>query len=448
MQITRRSFLRTLSAAAAAGAVGSVPALSSTTGSYRAMVGVFLYGGNDGWNMIVPTDYRYASYASARGSVALKQAALTPLAGSPFALHPAMSALAPVWQQGALGLVLNTGTLNAPLTKAQYQSRPDLRPLNLMSHSAEQEHWHSMRTGTSSDGFMGRVNDRAAGSAVPSLVSVHGSNLALLGSRSSPLILPESGLLTKSGNTQNSATLAAIDAFSGGAGSGAITEATGSRLATDYGLATQTNSVLGRSSTVDSYFVHSVTGQALDTVMSRQLLRVARMIEARESLGHARQTFFVGQEGYDMHSAQVDSDTSKGLHATMLGEMAEAFAAFNRAMKGLGLDENVTLFTLSDFGRTYKGNAQLGTDHAWGNNHIVLGGGLTPFSLHGTYPAPTLGGPDDIDNNGRFIPTLSAEEYVGAIAQWHGVAASDMGYVFPNWSTWSTNGRGPLGLFK
>lgn len=453
MHMSRRNFVRALAGVAGAAAAApfvSNPAMAGVTDPYRAMVGIFLYGGNDGWNMIVPTDTRYPAYAAARGSVALKREVLNPLTGSTYALHPAMNVLRSVWDEGALGMVLNTGTLKAPLTKDQYKTRADLRPRNLMSHPDEQAHWQGMRaSGDNPDGFMGRLSDRATGTAVPSLVSVCGSDLALLGNKSSPLILPATGGLTKAGQGLDSATNAAVDAFSSGAASGMIAQSTATRLTADYAIAGQVNTLLSGTGTVESYFVDPATGAPLTSNLALQLLRVARMIEARQTLGHARQTFFVGEQGYDHHANQVDAtDTSAGAHAVQLADLAQAMAAFYRAMKGLGLSQNVTLFTLSDFGRTYKGNAQLGTDHAWGNNHLVMGGALQPFSTHGIYPTPQLGGPDDVDEKGRFIPTTASEEYVGSIARWHGVAEADMPYVFPSWSSWTSGGRGPLSIFR
>ena len=124
-----------------------------------------------------------------------------------------------------------------------------------------------------------------------------------------------------------------------------------------------------------------------------------------------------------------------------------ALAAFYKAMKTMGMAENVTAFTMSDFGRTFKGNAQMGTDHAWGSNHLVMSGNLRARQAHGIYPSTVLGGNDDISSEGRFVPGIAQEEYLGAIAKWHGVVDGDLGYVLPNWSTWSTGGRAPLGLF-
>ncbi|WP_326525156.1 DUF1501 domain-containing protein [Sphingomonas sp.] len=451
MKITRRDFATFIAGTGAAAALGQLArtATAAPSGSYRAMVGVFLFGGNDGYNMVVPTDSRYAGYATSRGSVALAQNRLTALEGSAYALHPAMSALNAVWAEGALGLVLNAGTLYAPLTKDTYRSRSDLRPTNLMSHSDEQAHWQGLRARTDNyDGFMGRLADRASRPATPSLISLGGSNLAVIGQTSSPLILPSTGTLSRTGFTAGSTPKnAAIDAFAGAAGMGTIADVTAKQITAAYTQATVANTILTATSSVDAHFVNPTTGATLTSDVSRQLLRVARLIEARGSLGHDRQTFFVTQGGYDNHSGQVNTDTSAGTHANLLGDLAMALAAFYRAMKAMGMSENVTAFTMSDFGRTFKGNAQMGTDHAWGSNHLVVSGNLRPKLAHGIYPSTVIGGTDDISSEGRFVPTIAQEEYLGAIARWHGVVDSDLSYVLPNWSTWTSGGRGPLGLF-
>ena len=458
MTLSRRDFVRLTAgtgALAALGQLGRTTAIAAPNGSYRAMVGIFLFGGNDGWNMVIPTDARHAAYLTSRGSVGIRASSLTALTNSAYALHPAMAALRPIWDEGSMSLVLNAGTLFAPLTKATYASRSDLRPSNLMSHSDEQSHWQGLRArGVAIDGFMGRMADRMGATATPSMISLGGSNLALIGRTSSALVLPSTGTITRTGfaaggSAANLAKNAGIEALASGAGYGELTDATARDVSGSYAQAITANTIISASSTLDSFFVNPVSGAALTSDVARQLMRVARMIEARGTLGHGRQTFFVSQGGYDNHANQVTAGaTAAGTHANLLGDLAQALAAFHRAMKALGVVENVTAFTMSDFGRTYRGNAQSGTDHAWGSNHLVLGGGLMARTVHGLYPNTTLAGPDDVSSEGRFLPGVAQEEYIGAIARWHGVADGDLSYVFPNWTTWSTGGRAPLGLFK
>ncbi|MHA6719881.1 DUF1501 domain-containing protein [Sphingomonas sp. RS6] len=454
MTLSRRDFVRLTAgtgALAALGQFGRSAALAAPSGGYRAMVGIFLFGGNDGWNMVVPTDSRHAAYLAARGSVGLPRAALTPLTNTAYALHPAMAALRPIWDEGALSLVLNAGTLFAPLSKSTYLARPDLRPTNLMSHSDEQDHWQGLRAREASrDGFMGRIADGMAAGRLPSLVSLSGSTLATIGRRTTPFVLPPSGLPPRLGwSGSGGAKEAAVAAVANGTNGDPVMDNVAATLTASYEQAATANSILSGSSSVDAYFVDPATGAALTSDIADQLAGAARMIEARGTLGHSRQSFFVSQGGYDHHANQVQGgNPTLGQHATLLGDLALAMAAFHRAMKGLGVAANVTTFTMSDFGRTYLGNAQNGTDHAWGNNHLVMGGDVARGGIFGRYPDPVLGGNDDITAQGRFIPGIAQEEYLGAIAKWHGVPAADLPSVFPNWSTWSSGGRGPLPLFR
>jgi uncharacterized protein (DUF1501 family) len=453
MTVSRREMMQMVaggSAVAALGQLGLASALAADTGSYRAMIGVFLFGGNDAWNMVVPTDSRYADYAKQRGTgLALAQSSLVPLTGTAFGLHAAMAPLKAVWDDGGLGAVLNTGTLFAPLTKALYTGRPDLRPLNLMSHEDQQNQWQGFRMrSTNNDGFMGRLNDRAAAASLPPLISIAGSNLCLIGDRSAPLILPSSGSIVRNGYNAAATDAAtktrqdALAVFADGSSYGAMTDLTGKGMSSAYAQAVQANSIVSATtSVVDKYFVNPTTNAVLTSDISRQLLRAARMIEARGSLGHAKQTFFVSQGGYDTHAGELAS------HNVLYGDLAMALAGFYNAMKGLGLQDNVTAFTMSDFGRVYKGNANGGSDHAWGSNHLVVGGALANGKVHGRYPDVTFGGNEDSSNDGRWIPSIATEEYIGAIAQWYGVSATDLPYVFPNWTNWNGGGRGPVPLF-
>ncbi len=460
MAISRREFHRLLGGAGALAAVtqlGRSAAMAADGTGYRAMVGVFLYGGNDAWNMVVPTDGRYAGYAAGRGAgVALDQSKLSALSGSAFGLHPAFAPLQTAWTEGALNVVLNTGTLFQPLTKSLYTSRPDLRPLNLMSHADEQNHWQGLRArDINVDGFMGRIADKLGAANFPQLMSIGGSTLALIGHQSSPLVVSSTGTLVRNGynaaatDAPTMARQAGLNAFSAPSGLGEMTALTGQSISGAYSQAVTANGVLtSTASTTDQYFKNPTTGAALTSDIARQLMRVARLVEARGTLGHTKQVFFASQGGYDTHSNQVDAaDSSTGVQAGLYGDLAMALAGFYAAMKALNVADQVTAFTMSDFGRVFKANAQRGTDHAWGSNHLVVGAAVKDQQVVGAYPDTTLGGQDDAIGDGRWIPTIAQEEYIGAIAQWFGVAAADMPYVFPNWATWSGGGRGPIPLF-
>ena len=419
------------------------------------MVGLFLLGGCDGWNVVAPLDGRYDGYARGRDTLALPKELFTPLDGTGFGLHPSLAPLKTAWNDGGLGVVLNTGPLFQPLTRDLYQRRPDLRPVHLMSHADGQAQWQGMRMREENlDGFLGRLADRTAVAApVSPLISTAGSSLAVIGANIRPLVLPAAGPLERNGyemvpnDAATRARQAAIAAMADASAYGPLTRLTAKSYALAYEQAQLVDGVISAPvSAVDAYFVDA-TGAELDSDIASQLNRIARMIESRSKLGHDRQTFFASQGGYDTHATQIAGKPGEGRHSRLLADLAQAMAAFYAAMKGVGLQDQVTLFTMSDFGRTYAANAAHGSDHAWGNNHLVLGGGLKPRTVHGRYPDTTLGGPEDSNVDGRWIPSIAVEEYVGAIAQWYGVAPADMPYVFPNWATWNGGGRGPAPLF-
>lgn len=452
MNISRRDFGRL---ALGSGAAATLACLGKTvsaaqTSDYRAVVGLFLFGGNDGFNTIIPTDERHAAYTQLRGpTLALAKDELTPMAGTNFGMHPSFAPLAPLWEQGAMSWVMNVGTLVKPLTREEFWANPSARPSNLGSHSHEQDHWMSMRPGSiHPDGVFGRMADRLESTATTSpLISTTGASLALMGKETSPLILPlytqfvRTGYDAGSTEPADQARNAALAAFANGPHESKITQSVASSLETSYAAAGKVNPILaGENFQVDAYF-------AGDTQMSRQLRLIARCIEARSSLGHARQIFYAGQGDYDTHANQVAGGRVLGAHADLLTDLAVNVKAFYDAMTHLGLADKVTMFSMSDFGRTFRGNASAGSDHGWGNAHFVIGGGLAPQKIHGLYPRLVLGAGDDCEQEGTWIPTIANEEYVGAVAKWFGVADADMPYVFPNWDTWSTNGRGPVPLF-
>lgn len=461
MTLSRRDFGRLAlgsGAMATLGAMGMTSKVAADASDYRAVVTIFLYGGNDGFNTLVPTDDRHADYARLRGStVALMKEDLVKLPGTSFGMHPSFAPLLPLWNEGAMSWVLNVGTLVQPLTRELFLARPDLRPSNLSSHSDEQAHWQSMRPGSvHPDGVLGRMADKIgfASTASP-LVSTNGANLALMGNASSPLILPlyspfeRVGYEPGSTDPVNAARNAALAAFASQSETShnKLLSLTRKGLEDSYAAGSAVNPILrGEGSTVDAYF-NEQGGGFRDAQVSRQLRLIARMIEKHSSLGHKRQIFYAGQGDYDTHANQVSGGRVLGAHADMLADLALSIASFYNAMKALGLQDKVTIVTMSDFGRTFRGNGSAGTDHGWGNAHFVVGGALQDQKIHGVYPRLALGTGDDSEGEGTWIPTIANEEYFGAVAQWFGVSSADMSYVFPNWGNWNGGGRGPVPLF-
>ncbi|WP_269716699.1 DUF1501 domain-containing protein [Caulobacter sp. NIBR2454] len=463
MNLSRRDFGRLAlgsGAAATLGTLGLTSAVAANNADYRAVVTIFLYGGNDGFNTLIPVDKdRHKAYSDLRGpSIALQQEDLeaTKLSGTNFAMHPSFAPLVPLWEEGAMSWVLNVGTLLRPLTRDQFWAHPEWRPSNLSSHSDEQAHWQSMRPGSiHPDGVLGRMADRIGfSSAASPLISTNGANLALMGNASSPLILPLYSPFERVGYEDGGGEAAvlrkaALNAFASEAEAhnNTLLRLTGKGFEDSYTAGKAMNPILrGEQSSVDSFF-NEAGGGFRDAQVSRQLRLIARTIEQAGRLGHKRQIFYAGQGDYDTHANQVAGGRVLGAHADMLTDLALSIRSFYAAMKSLGLEDKVTIVTMSDFGRTFKGNGSNGSDHGWGNAHFVIGGGLKPRTIHGLYPQLAFGTGDDAENEGSWIPTIANEEYFGSVAQWFGVSSADMGYVFPNWGNWNGGGRGPVPLF-
>lgn len=464
MNLSRRNFGKLAlgsGAAATLASLGLTSALAQNAPDedFKAVVTLFLYGGNDGWNTLVPMDDdRHRAYSDLRGpTIALEQRDLAPLSGTNFGMHPSFAPLVPLWEDNAMSWVLNVGTLQVPLTRDLFWSNPELRPSNLSSHSDEQAHWQSMRAGSiHPDGVLGRMADLLnSSSAASPLISTNGANLALMGNKSSPLILPLYSPFTRGGwddswNEAGALRNAALDAFSDGPHPSMVQRLTADSFKASFKAGEKMNPILnGEETFIDRFFNENDNpdGFFRDAQVSRQLRLIARTIEKRGKLEHSRQIFYAGQGDYDTHANQVAGGRVLGAHADMLTDVALSIVSFYKAMKFLGLENKVTLAVMSDFGRTFKGNGSNGTDHGWGNAHFVIGGGLQPKKIHGVYPTLDFGGPDDSEQEGTWIPTIANEEYFGSVAKWFGVPDQNMKDVFPNWAEWQKPGRGIVPLY-
>lgn len=451
MPINRREVLRLVTGASMAAFLPAMARAQSVggTGGYRAIVNLFLYGGNDSNNSIVPTDARYAQYASIRGgAIAINQNALVPLPGTPYGMHPSLTPLASIWNEGALNWVFNTGPLLQPLTRQQYQDREDLRPANLFSHDAQQNLWQT--AGTISElptGWLGRVGDLLSDAGAQSAsISLSGAQRAMIGRRNNPLLISGANLRLsgQDPSSTNPATIARQAAFAAmlnSAQASTLGDISTSIMRGDIAAGLELHDILNSDqSVVDAAFVdpdgNAVTGRLAD-----QLKRVARLIEGRSLLNASQQSFIVSTGGFDNHQGQADT------HAGLLANVGACVYAFYNTLKVLGVENDVALFSMSDFNRVFRGNGSAGSDHAWGSHQFVVSGALRPNQLLGQYPELVLEGPDDARRDGRWIPTTAIDEYGAALVRWLGVPDADLPYVFPNWSTWNGGGRGPVGLF-
>jgi uncharacterized protein (DUF1501 family) len=446
MSTTRRTFLRTAAYALGGTALASTAekfglvnalAQSPQATDYRALVCIFLTGGNDSDNMIVPLDEEFAAYDKARGAagLALARESLLPVAparGRRFGFHPNMPELQALFGQGKLAVLCNAGPLVEPLTRATYRDGRGEKPLQLFSHPDQINLWQTGVANTVTKiGWGGRAADRVAacnGAATfPSSVSIAGSSLFLAGDVTRQLAVSESNAplanllpLTMSGPAgEQNVRRAAFDEIRSLAQADKLVAAT----ANVRSSAIQTRTVLA-----------SVTPKVAtpfpNTPLGRQLLQVARFISLHETFGMRRQIFFCQLSGFDTHSRQRGLESHDGL----LLQVSQALKAFYDATVELGAVNNVTSFTLSEFGRTFQPAGSgygVGSDHGWGGHQLIMGGAVRGGDFYGAYPALALGGPDDADDRGRWIPTTSVEQYAATLAAWYGVAASDLGAVFP-----------------
>jgi uncharacterized protein (DUF1501 family) len=460
---TRRLWLQR-SSATLAGALGLgsasnlllAPQLAHAAGDYKALVCIFLYGGNDGLNTIVPTDTaRYNQYAAIRKTLALPKGGLMSLGGVPFGLHPALSALSSAWADGKLAPVFNVGPLFQPLNKAQYlAATPNSQtvPDSLFSHSDQQVLWETGSTDAlARTGWGGRASE-TMGTTNP-VISVAGSARFGLSSRQTPLVLPEPGAvfgayglqpedLTLAPKLARKAALDALYAQPQNVALGdAFTQSQRDALAVSKRLAALVKikpGDAGASAVIDAAFAPIRVGGKLNTSVGKQLYQIAKMVLDNATVQSNKQIFFASLDGFDTHAGQVVTGTpTEGEHARLLKHVGDALAAFYTAMKNLGLGDKVTTFTQSDFGRTFSPNSSTGTDHAWGNQHLVLGGAVRGGATYGTYPDLTLGGPDDVGRHswelqGRWIPTTSVDQYAATLLGWFGANDSQLDTVLPN----------------
>ena len=457
MNTNRRKFLTStsaLTAGALAGNLGTwgVESAAAAVGSgYKAIVAVFLFGGSDSNNMIIPyTNYAaYSAVRTAASNVGIPQASLIqfPAAGSTYGFHPSMASIAPVYTAGKMAVLANVGTLVAPLTKAQYQAGTN-RPFNLFSHADQQDAWSGLEvTAPVRTGWGGRMSDLLvttnAGSLIPAAVSVSGSQLFTNGNATAPLVIPQNGGVAVSGQAADAVSTARYNALvsllaSANPGNQVVQGAANvmSKALTANNTA---NPILTAALPAIIQTAFTVNGALLNTGIAQQLRQVARLIDASAATGVKRQFFFVSMGGFDTHSNTVADQT------TLFNQLFPAMNAFYNYTVAAGIASNVTQVTLSDFNRTFIGNANAGVDHAWGGHQIVVGGSVVGGQMYGTFPDLQKGGAMDSGTNGAWIPGQAVDQVGSTLGKWFGMPASDIAQVFPNLANFTVTDLGFMG---
>jgi uncharacterized protein (DUF1501 family) len=446
----RRDFLKKTCCTAAAGFAaasfsrfGMVNALAQSASDYKALVCVFLFGGNDSNNMVIPYDTAgYNSYKSARGGLALAQGSLLPITptsiGSPFAFHPRFAGMQSLFNNKHLAVLANVGTLIQPTTVSQFRKGGVAVPMNLFSHSDQEAQMQTaILDRVAETGWAGRTADK--------IQSIYGGNFPIIISLAGTNIFCE-GVVAQSIQSNGNPTKL-LNGFGGGAESTARLSALQSLLTFDNGLSliqaasTTTGNAIQNGQTLAAALA---TGTPLATVFPQnsyfasQLQQVAKIIHVRGALGMQRQIFFVSMGGFDTHSGQLAQQDS------LFNDINQSLNAFYQATNEMGVANNVTTFTLSDFGRTYSPNSD-GTDHAWGAHHLIMGGAVKGGDFYGTFPTLAVNGPDDGTGQGRWVPTTSVDQYAATLATWFGVAPADLPSIFPNLANFPTQTLGIMG---
>jgi uncharacterized protein (DUF1501 family) len=445
MPSNRRSFIKYASLAAAGNAAGLRPfgllnSFAQTPSNYKALVCVFLFGGNDANNTLIQFDTKgYTNYSTVRGPLAIPQAQLLQLGGSAtnFALNPNLPDIPALFNSKAAALVTNVGTLMQPTTRAQYLAGATV-PTNLFSHIDQQNEWqNAAQSGATSTGWAGRISDLIgsqynAGAQIPMITSVAGDTLFCNGAASTPVSVSPGNLGVagcSEGSTEcaaQQATAQALLSFSSGI---SLIQADNTITTNAYAYAKTLADATQSVSPLQTVFP---TGNSLAT----QLKQIAQIIQVRAALGVSRQIFFCSLGNFDTHAGQLI------IQGGLLASLSPALAAFYAATQELGVQNNVTTFTMSDFSRTFQPNSNTGSDHAWGSHHIVLGGAVKGGQMYGTFPTLALGGPDDSGSNGRWVPTTATAQYAATLAQWFGVSSAQMPAIFPNIGSFSTANLG------
>lgn len=444
-EISRRHFMQlglSLGAFAALGRL-NIARAAATAGDYKALVCIFLFGGNDGHNTLVPMDSTgYNNYKNARGVLTLPPAQLLPITDSqnmPYGLHYGLPELQGLYNQGKLALIANTGMLVQPTTRQQFLAPNPTVPTNLFSHADQVV---QMQTGfpnaSSGTGWGGRTADLMtqinAGASFPTSISMSGQALFCAGNLIQAAALQPNNYMDQYAMTFYPQS--AADARAQG-------QQEISTTPTGNQMVDAANKVMADALTLNPMLKNAANATPFSTVfpsnpLGDQLKAVAHMIALRNQLNVGRQVFFCSLSGFDLHSGESWN------HWNLLTQVSQAMAAFYSATVEMQVASSVTSFTLSDFGRTLQPGGT-GSDHGWGSHYFILGGAVKGGNVYGTFPQLILSGPDDANTRGVLIPTTSISQYGSTLAKWFGATDAELDLLFPTLGNFAVRDVGFMG---
>lgn len=459
--LSRRALLlngaRTLGAAALVSRFGLLSAMAQPApgpNPYKALVCIFLSGGNDAFNTVIPYDPSlYGLYYNARRTIAVPRlgpGAMLPIASTlggslDYGLHPNLDLLQNLYNQKKVAVVTNLGSLIQPIaSKQEYASKPNYRPYSLFDHSVQTDTVQELGTYDGWGNGIGKILAKQATNPaprIPLLVNVSGGASVYMTGTAPYITLPpgsQNGRLLLQGFTNSASDTARLNALRQmyrNVYSDPVVSAVSGQMdqAIDNG---KTASAALSTTTLATAFPN--------TSLGNQLKQIAAIIKSRDVLNtNQRQVFFASLDGFDTHDNQLAT------HPDLMRQLCDAMGAFYQSTVELGLESQVTTFTLSEFGRTVQ-NSGNGTDHAWGSHALVMGGAVQGGKFYGTYPSLVLGGPDDIDTGsnprGRILPTTSVDQYAATFCKWFGLSFAEMSTFLPNLGRFSPTDLGFLGV--
>lgn len=417
-------------------------AVTPTGNDFKTLVVINLNGGNDSLNMLIPnTSAEYELYRAPRSNLAFDKSALRPInpigmAAESFAINPSMPGFQSMFEDGDLAFVANVGGLVEPINKTEFLAGSKQIPAGLGGHNTQAAYWqadHSNRINTTGDGWGGRLsNEFIINGTLPTSIAINnGNNLFQRHARQGFYNVGLSGLISLrdfSGPSTNQGILARRKAISAMnqlaiASADPFTKHVGSLFDEGVNLNVTLQSALAGIEDLSDRFPTPASGNG--SAFSASLARAAEMILIRQNLGMRRQVIFLEQAGFDTHSKQGEN------HLNLMTDLSAFLNTFNNIMKEKGVHNSVVTATTSEFGRNLASNGD-GTDHAWGAQHVVMGGPVDGQKIHGTFPSLVLNGADDYNGLGRMIPTTSVTQYGATIAKWFGVPTNQLATVFPN----------------